>query len=157
MRIGQGIDIHRVSDDAGRELWLGLVHIPNAPGLIGHSDADVATHALCDAMLGAANQGDVGRHFPDNDPAFHNVSSRRLLEATMTIIQAEGFHVVSGDVTIIAERPKLALYMPSMSHELSSVAGALISVKATTSEGLGAFGRGEGIAASAVVLIEEHS
>jgi 2-C-methyl-D-erythritol 2,4-cyclodiphosphate synthase len=157
MRIGQGIDIHRVSNDAERELWLGLVHIPNAPGLIGHSDADVATHALCDAMLGAANQGDVGRHFPDNDPAFHNVSSRRLLEATMTIIQAEGFHVVSGDVTIIAERPKLALYMPSMSHELSSVAGSLISVKATTSEGLGAFGRGEGIAASAVVLIEEHS
>ncbi|MGC2175667.1 MAG: 2-C-methyl-D-erythritol 2,4-cyclodiphosphate synthase [Acidimicrobiales bacterium] len=157
MRIGQGIDIHRVSDDASRELWLGLVHIPNAPGLIGHSDADVATHALCDAMLGAANQGDVGRHFPDNDPAFHNVSSRRLLEATMTIIQAEGFHVVSGDVTIIAERPKLALYMPAMSHELSSVVGALISVKATTSEGLGALGRSEGIAASAVVLIEEHS
>jgi 2-C-methyl-D-erythritol 2,4-cyclodiphosphate synthase len=157
MRIGQGIDMHRVSDDASRELWLGLVHIPNAPGLIGHSDADVATHALCDAMLGAANQGDVGRHFPDNDPAFHNVSSRRLLEATMTIIQAEGFHVVSGDVTIIAERPKLALYMPAMSHELSSVVGALISVKATTSEGLGALGRSEGIAASAVVLIEEHS
>jgi 2-C-methyl-D-erythritol 2,4-cyclodiphosphate synthase len=157
MRIGQGIDIHRVSDDASRELWLGLVHIPNAPGLIGHSDADVATHALCDAMLGAANQGDVGRHFPDNDPAFHNVSSRRLLEATMTIIQAEGFHVVSGDVTIIAERPKLALYMPAMSHELSSVVGALISVKATTSEGLGALGRSEGIAASAVVLIDEHS
>lgn len=149
--------MHRVSDDASRELWLGLVHIPNAPGLIGHSDADVATHALCDAMLGAANQGDVGRHFPDNDPAFHNVSSRRLLEATMTIIQAEGFHVVSGDVTIIAERPKLALYMPAMSHELSSVVGALISVKATTSEGLGALGRSEGIAASAVVLIEEHS
>jgi 2-C-methyl-D-erythritol 2,4-cyclodiphosphate synthase len=157
MRIGQGIDIHRVSDDASRELWLGLVHIPNAPGLIGHSDADVATHALCDAMLGAANQGDIGRHFPDNDPAFHNVSSRRLLEATMTIIQAEGFHVVSGDVTIIAERPKLALYMPAMSHELSSVVGALISVKATTSEGLGALGRSEGIAASAVVLIDEHS
>jgi 2-C-methyl-D-erythritol 2,4-cyclodiphosphate synthase len=157
MRIGQGIDIHRVSDDASRELWLGLVHIPNAPGLIGHSDVDVATHALCDAMLGAANQGDIGRHFPDNDPAFHNVSSRRLLEATMTIIQAEGFHVVSGDVTIIAERPKLALYMPAMSHELSSVVGALISVKATTSEGLGALGRSEGIAASAVVLIDEHS
>lgn len=157
MRIGQGIDIHRVSDDAGRELWLGLVHIPNASGLIGHSDADAVTHALCDAMLGAANQGDVGRHFPDNDPAFHNVPSRRLLEATMTIIQSEGFHVVSGDVTIIAERPKLALYMPAMSHELSSVVGALISVKATTSEGLGALGRSEGIAASAVVLMEEHS
>ena len=157
MRIGQGIDVHRLSDEAGRPLWLGLVHVPNAPGLAGHSDADVVTHALCDALLGAANQGDLGRHFPDNDPAFHNVSSRRLLEATMTILQSEGFRVVSGDVTIIAERPKLALYMPAMSHELSSAVGALISVKATTSEGLGALGRGEGMAASAVVLIEEYA
>ncbi len=157
MRIGQGIDVHRFSEDPGRQLWLGLVHIPNAPGLVGHSDADAPTHALCDALLGAANQGDLGRHFPDHDPAYHNVSSRRLLEATMTIIQSEGFRVASGDVTIVAERPKLALYMPAMSHELSSVVGALISVKATTSEGLGALGRAEGLAAFAVVLVEEHS
>lgn len=157
MRIGQGIDVHRVSEEPGRELWLGLVHVPDAPGLAGHSDADVAAHALCDALLGAANQGDLGRHFPDTDPAFHNVSSRRLLEATMAILRQEGFKVLSGDVTIIAERPKLALYMPAMSHELSTVVGALVSVKATTSEGLGALGRGEGIAASAVVLLEEHT
>lgn len=157
MRIGQGIDVHRVSEEADRALWLGLVHVPDAPGLAGHSDADVATHALCDALLGAANQGDLGRHFPDTDPAFHNVSSRRLLEATMGILREEGFRVVSADVTIIAERPKLALYMPAMSHELSTVVGALVSVKATTSEGLGALGRAEGIAASAVVLLEEHA
>jgi 2-C-methyl-D-erythritol 2,4-cyclodiphosphate synthase len=157
VRIGQGIDVHRFSEDPGRPLWLGLVHIPNAPGLAGHSDADAATHALCDALLGAANQGDLGRHFPDHDPAYHNVSSRRLLEATMTIIQSEGFRVASGDVTIVAERPKLALYMPAMSHELSSVVGALVSVKATTSEGLGALGRVEGLAAFAVVLMDEHS
>lgn len=157
MRIGQGIDVHRVSEEADRALWLGLVHVPDARGLAGHSDADVATHALCDALLGAANQGDLGRHFPDTDPAFHNVSSRRLLEATMGILREEGFRVVSADVTIIAERPKLALYMPAMSHELSTVVGALVSVKATTSEGLGALGRAEGIAASAVVLLEEHA
>lgn len=156
MRIGQGIDVHRVSEEAGRELWLGLVHVPGAPGLVGHSDADVATHALCDALLGAANQGDLGRHFPDRDPAYHNVPSRRLLELTMELVRAEGLRVASADVTIIAERPKLALYMPAMSHELSSVVGALVTVKATTSEGLGALGRVEGIAASAVALLEEH-
>jgi 2-C-methyl-D-erythritol 2,4-cyclodiphosphate synthase len=131
--------------------------VPDAPGLIGHSDADVATHALCDALLGAANQGDLGRHFPDSDPAYHNAPSKRLLEATMTILRDEGFKVLSADVTIIAEHPKLALYMPAMSHELSTVVGALVSVKATTSEGLGALGRGEGIAASAVVLVEDRA
>jgi 2-C-methyl-D-erythritol 2,4-cyclodiphosphate synthase len=154
MRIGQGIDVHAFSDDDGRELWLGLVHIPDAQGLVGHSDADVATHALCDALLGAANLGDLGRHFPDNDPAFAGASSRRLLEETVELLRADRYHVLSGDVTIMAERPKLVLFMPAMSHELSRVVGATISVKATTFEGLGAFGRGEGIGASAVVLIE---
>lgn len=154
MRIGQGLDVHAFSDDQRRELWLGLVHVPNEVGLAGHSDADVATHALCDALLGAANLGDLGRHFPDSDPAFAGASSRRLLEATLELVQAEGFHVLSGDVTIIAERPKLVSFMPDMSKELSSVVGVTISVKATTFEGLGTFGRGEGIGASAVVLIE---
>ncbi|HQU26870.1 MAG TPA: 2-C-methyl-D-erythritol 2,4-cyclodiphosphate synthase [Acidimicrobiales bacterium] len=153
MRIGQGIDVHRVGDDPARPLWLGLVHVPDAPGLVGHSDADVATHALCDALLGAAGLGDLGRHFPDTDPAFAGAPSRRLLEAVVELVRAAGYAVTSGDVTIVAERPKLVLYLPAMSHELSSVAGAPISVKATTSEGLGALGRVEGIAASAVVLL----
>ncbi len=154
MRIGQGLDVHAFSDDPRRELWLGLVHVSNEVGLAGHSDADVATHALCDALLGAANLGDLGRHFPDSDPAFAGASSRRLLEATLALVKAEGFNVLSGDVTIIAERPKLLSLMPDMSKELSGVVGATISVKATTFEGLGAFGRGEGIGASAVVLLE---
>jgi 2-C-methyl-D-erythritol 2,4-cyclodiphosphate synthase len=154
VRIGQGLDVHAFSDDPRRELWLGLVHVSNEVGLAGHSDADVATHALCDALLGAANLGDLGRHFPDSDPAFAGASSRRLLEATLALVKAEGFNVLSGDVTIIAERPKLVSFMPNMSKELSGVVGATISVKATTFEGLGAFGRGEGIGASAVVLLE---
>jgi 2-C-methyl-D-erythritol 2,4-cyclodiphosphate synthase len=156
VRIGQGIDVHRVSESSDRELWLGLVHVPDAPGLDGHSDADVATHALCDALLGAANLGDLGRHFPDTDPAYRDVSSRDLLEATVALVRAEGFAVASCDVTIIAERPRLAIYMPVMSEALSSVVGATVSVKATTAEGLGALGRVEGIGASAVVLLEEQ-
>jgi 2-C-methyl-D-erythritol 2,4-cyclodiphosphate synthase len=156
VRIGQGIDVHRVSESSDRELWLGLVNVPDAPGLDGHSDADVATHALCDALLGAANLGDLGRHFPDTDPAYRDVSSRDLLEATVALVRAEGFSIESCDVTIIAERPRLAIYMPVMSEALSSVVGATVSVKATTAEGLGALGRVEGIGASAVVLLEEQ-
>lgn len=156
MRIGQGIDVHRLSESSERELWLGLVHVPDAPGLEGHSDADVATHALCDALLGAANLGDLGRHFPATDPALSDVPSRELLEKTVALVRAEGFTVESADVTIIAERPKLATYMPAMSEALSSVVGATVSVKATTAEGLGALGRVEGIAANAVVLLEEQ-
>jgi len=156
VRIGQGIDVHRVSESSERELWLGLVHVPDAPGLEGHSDADVATHALCDALLGAANLGDLGRHFPATDPALSDVPSRELLEKTVALVRAEGFTVESADVTIIAERPKLATYMPAMSEALSSVVGATVSVKATTAEGLGALGRVEGIAANAVVLLEEQ-
>jgi 2-C-methyl-D-erythritol 2,4-cyclodiphosphate synthase len=155
MRIGHGIDVHRVSDDSTRALWLGLVLIPGAKGLVGHSDADVATHALCDALLGAANLGDLGRHFPDTDAEFAGTTSRRLLELTMLLIDAQGLRVTSADVTIIAERPKLADFMAAMSDELSSVVGALVTVKATTAEGLGALGRVEGIGATAVALLEE--
>ena len=157
MRIGQGIDVHAFSDNPERELWLGLIHVIEGPGLVGHSDADVATHALCDALLGAANLGDLGRHFPETETIYHGVSSRWLLEATIALIRAGDFNVESADVTIMAERPKLASYMPAMSQELSSIAGTIVSVKATTFEGLGALGRGEGIAASAVVLLSEHS
>jgi 2-C-methyl-D-erythritol 2,4-cyclodiphosphate synthase len=155
MRIGQGLDVHRVSDDPTRSLWLGLVEIPGAPGLVGHSDADVATHALCDALLGAANLGDLGRHFPDSDPQYAGSSSRRLLEETVALVSAAGLRTISADLTIIAERPKLSDLMPRMSDELSAVVGALVTVKATTAEGLGALGRVEGIGASAVVLLEE--
>jgi 2-C-methyl-D-erythritol 2,4-cyclodiphosphate synthase len=157
LRIGQGIDVHAFSDDPQRELWLGLVHVVEGPGLIGHSDADAATHALCDALLGAANLGDLGRHFPDTETIYHGVSSRWLLEATIALIRAEDLKVESADVTIMAERPKLAAYMPAMSQELSSIAGTTVSVKATTFERLGALGRGEGIAASAVVLLSNES
>jgi len=157
MRIGHGIDAHRVSDDPSRSLWLGLVVVPDAPGLAGHSDADVATHALCDALLGAANLGDLGRHFPDTDPQFEGASSRRLLEETVTLVAGAGLRTISADVTIMAERPKLADFMTRMSDELSSVVGALVTVKATTADGLGALGRVEGIGASAVALLEELS
>ena len=155
MRIGQGIDVHRFSDDPSRALLIGLVEIPGAPGLAGHSDSDVATHALCDALLGAANLGDLGRHFPDTDASIAGVSSKSLLEQTLKLVSDAGYRCASGDITIIAERPKLASFMPSMSEALSAVVGTVISVKATTTEGLGAIGRAEGIAASAVVLIEE--
>ena len=155
MRIGQGIDVHRFSDDPSRALLIGLVEIPGAPGLAGHSDADVATHALCDALLGAANLGDLGRHFPDTDASIAGVSSKSLLEQTLKLVSDAGYRCASGDITIIAERPKLASFMPSISEALSGVVGTVISVKATTTEGLGAIGRAEGIAASAVVLIEE--
>ena len=157
MRIGHGIDVHRTSHDVTRELWLGLVLVPDGRGLVGHSDADVATHALCDALLGAANLGDIGRHFPDTDPEFADAPSRRLLEATLVLVQSAGYRVASADITIIAERPKLAKLMPQMSLELSNVLGTTVSVKATTAEGLGALGQVEGIAATAVVLLEENS
>jgi 2-C-methyl-D-erythritol 2,4-cyclodiphosphate synthase len=157
MRIGHGIDVHKVSDDPTRQLWLGLVAIPDAPGLDGHSDADVVTHALCDALLGAANLGDLGRHFPDTDQTLKDAPSRHLLEATMILVRAQGLDVISADITIIAERPKLANFMATMSDELTAVVGALVTVKATTVEGLGALGRVEGIGASAVALLETAS
>jgi len=155
MRIGHGIDVHRFSADAERPLWLGLVEIPDSVGLAGHSDADVATHALCDALLGAANLGDLGRHFPDTDPDHAGVTSRHLLAETVRLVTAQGYRVISSDITIVAERPRLAVFMPRMSHELTLVVGSLVTVKATTAEGLGALGRAEGIGASAVALIEE--
>ena len=157
MRIGQGIDIHQFSTDSSREMRLGLVRIEEAPGLVGHSDADVVTHAVIDALLGGANLGDIGRHFPDTDPQFANIASRVMLIETLRRVTAAGFRPISADVTIVAERPKIAPYMPAMSEELSAVLGCVVSVKATTAEGLGALGRAEGIAATAVALLEELS
>lgn len=157
MRIGQGLDVHRFSDDVTRELWLGLVHLEGETGLVGHSDADVATHALIDALLGAANLGDIGRHFPDDDPQYLAAASRSMLGEVCRRLQDSRLRPVSADVTIIAERPKLAPFMATMSRELSDVVGCVVSVKATTAEGLGALGRVEGIGATAVALLEDWS
>lgn len=154
MRVGQGIDVHRFSDDADRPLVLGGVVIPGAPGLAGHSDADAATHALCDAFLGAAGLGDLGTFFPDSDPSIENVSSMDLLDQVVTLVAEAGFRPVNGDVTVVAERPRIAPHREAMAKALSTRAGCPVSVKATTTEGLGPIGSGEGIAASAVVLIE---
>lgn len=157
MRIGHGLDVHAFSDDNARPLWLGLIEVPDAKGLAGHSDADVVTHALCDALLGGANCGDIGRHFPDTDESTKNVSSKKLLEHCVRLVHDAGFIVEAADITIVAQTPKLAPYLSAMSDELSAVVGTVVSLKATTTEGLGALGRSEGIGASAVALLREKS
>jgi 2-C-methyl-D-erythritol 2,4-cyclodiphosphate synthase len=157
VRIGQGLDVHRFADDPGRVLWLGLVEVPGSPGLAGHSDADVAAHALCDALLGAGDLGDLGRHFPSSDAAIAGIDSRVMLERVVALLADEGLVALSADVTIVAERPSLAALAPVMSARLGDVLGCRVSVKATTTDGLGALGRGEGIGAIAVVLVEERS
>ncbi len=157
MRIGQGLDAHRFADDPSRGLVLGLVEVAGSPGLAGHSDADVATHALCDALLGAADRGDLGRHFPSSDPGIAGISSRVMLERVVAVVADAGFAPSSADVTIVAQRPVLAAHLPEMSRSLSAVLGCVVSVKATTTDGLGDIGRGEGIAASAVVLLTDVS
>lgn len=154
MRIGHGYDVHRLA--AGRRLVLCGVEIPFEKGLVGHSDADVAVHALMDALLGAAALGDIGRHFPDTDPAYLGADSMQLLRRVMALL--EGYRVVNADVTILAQRPKIAPYLPQMVEGLAQamlVAPGQVNVKATTEEGLGFTGSGAGIAAHAVVLLEE--
>jgi len=153
MRIGQGLDVHAFSSDPERALVLGGVVIPGAKGLEGHSDADAVTHALADALLGAAGLGDLGRHFPDDDEASRGISSLLLLDQVVAKLDAAGFAAVSADVTIVAQTPKLAEHMGAMAQILSSRLGAPVSVKATTTEHLGALGRAEGIAALAVALV----
>ena len=155
MRIGQGIDVHALV--AGRRLVIGGVEIAHHKGLAGHSDADVLLHAICDALLGAAALGDIGWHFPDSNPAYSNVDSRELLRATGKKIAEAGYRIVNLDATIIAEAPRMAPHIAKMIGNIASdlgVAPAAVSVKATTTEKLGLTGRGEGIAAQAVVLIE---
>jgi len=152
-RVGQGIDVHGFSDDPGRPLVLGGVTVPGAPGLAGHSDADALSHALADALLGAAGLGDIGRHFPDDDPAWAGADSTALLASVVTRVAEAGWRAVNADCTVVAERPRLAGHAPAMAQRLSDVVGAPVSVKATGPEGLGALGRGEGIAAVAVVLM----
>ncbi len=154
LRIGQGIDVHRFSDDPHRPLVLGGLVIEGARGLGGHSDADAVCHALADAVLGAVGLGDLGRHFPDTDPVWEGANSLELLTRVVQMAADQGFSVANADCTIIADTPRLAPHTGAMVAKLSDVVGAPVSVKATRAEGLGALGRAEGIACLAVVLLE---
>lgn len=155
MRIGFGFDVHRLVE--GRELWICGVNIPHSHGLLGHSDADVAIHALCDALLGAAALGDIGRHFPDSDPAYKGIDSKILLRKVVALVASEGFRFGNADITICAEAPKMLPHIEEMRASLADCIGCPvrdISVKATTTEKLGFTGRREGISAYAVALIK---
>ena len=154
MRIGHGYDVHRLVPD--RKLILGGVEIPYEKGLLGHSDADVPTHALMDALLGAAGLGDIGRHFPDTDPAYAGADSLKLLKQVVELIRKKGYRLGNADCTVIAQRPKLASYLPAMQENLARICGVepdQINLKATTEEKLGFTGDGSGISAHAVCLL----
>jgi 2-C-methyl-D-erythritol 2,4-cyclodiphosphate synthase len=154
-RIGHGVDIHRLV--SGRKLILGGVEIPWDKGLLGHSDADVVCHALSNALLGAIGEGDIGHHFPDSDPRYKGTSSLELLRIVMELVSARGFRVGNADLTILAEKPKLAPYREEMQKRLAAVLEvetATINIKATTGEKMGFIGREEGMMAEAVVLLE---
>lgn len=154
VRIGHGYDVHRLTE--GRKLILGGVEIPWERGLLGHSDADVLTHAVMDALLGAAGLGDIGRHFPDSDPAYAGADSLKLLAHVVGLLRDKGFSVGNVDATVLAQRPKLAGYISRMRTNLARVMGVgpeQVNVKATTEEGLGFTGSGEGMAAHAVCLL----
>lgn len=157
IRIGQGFDAHCLV--AGRPLILGGVRIPHPRGLLGHSDADVLTHALCDAILGAIGAGDIGRHFPDTDPRFKDADSLELLAGVMAMAEADGYELVNADITVLAQEPKLSAHFPAMRKKLAGackVGERFINLKATTTEKLGFVGREEGIAAQAVVLLKRN-
>ena len=157
-RVGMGFDVHRLVE--GRELWLGGVKIDYEKGLLGHSDADVAIHALCDAMLGAANLGDIGHHFPDKDPKYKGIDSKKLLVEVNRLIDAQGYVLGNADITICCEQPKINPHIVAMHDVLAwclNCSAMNISIKATTTEKLGYTGRGEGIAAYAVVLLKKKS
>lgn len=154
MRIGQGYDVHKLVE--GRDLIICGVNIPHEKGLLGHSDADVALHALCDALLGAAALGDIGRHFPDSDERYKGADSRRLLREAVRMIKEKGYSVGNADVTIVAQRPKMLPYIEEMRENIASdleIDKDAVNVKATTTEKLGFEGRGEGISATAVCLL----
>ncbi len=156
VRIGHGYDVHRLVE--GRKLILGGVEIPYERGLLGHSDADVLTHAVMDALLGACALGDIGHLFPDSDPAYAGADSLRLLDEVMSRLHAQGFRVGNVDATVLAQAPKLAPHLPAIRRNLADrlqVPLSRVSVKATTEEGLGFTGAGEGMAAHAVCLVEE--
>lgn len=157
IRIGFGFDVHRLVE--GRELWLGGIRLEHEKGLLGHSDADVLIHALCDAILGAANMRDIGYHFPDTSEKFHNIDSKILLAETMKLVRGKGYEFGNADITVCAERPKLKVHIPAMQECLAQVMGVDaddVSIKATTTEKLGFTGREEGISAYATVLLEKN-
>ena len=154
MRVGQGYDVHQLV--AGRDLILGGVKVPHTKGLLGHSDADVLIHAICDACLGAAGLGDIGRHFPDSDPRYQGIDSRKLLRHVRALLEEREWRVENVDSTIVAQAPKLAPHLPQMVANIAAdlgIAASQVNVKATTTEKLGFAGREEGIAAYAVVLL----
>jgi 2-C-methyl-D-erythritol 2,4-cyclodiphosphate synthase len=154
IRVGFGYDVHRFT--TGRELWLGGIQVPYNKGLKGHSDADVLIHALCDALLGAANLRDIGYHFPDTDDSYENIDSKILLQKTMILIRNKGYELGNADITVCAEKPKLNPLIPSMQACLARVMEVEedgLSIKATTSEKMGFVGREEGMAVFATVLI----
>lgn len=154
MRIGHGYDVHRLV--TGRKLILGGVEISHELGLLGHSDADVLLHAICDAVLGALGEGDIGRHFPDTDPAYRGISSLKLLREVMALTEGKGYGIGNLDATIIAQRPRMAPHIRTMVENVADVCRCdieRVNIKATTTEKLGFEGRGEGISAHAVVLL----
>ena len=156
LRIGQGIDFHRL--EKGLKLWLGGIHIPSSKGCDAHSDGDVLLHAICDALLGAAALGDIGHHFSDTDSAYKNIDSKILLKRTLEIIREKGYSVVNIDCTVCLEKPKIAPYIPEMRSVIASILemkSENVSIKATTTEKMGFVGREEGIAGMASVLIEK--
>ncbi len=156
IRVGMGYDVHRLVE--GRDLWLGGIRIEHSLGLLGHSDADVLIHALCDALLGAANMRDIGYHFPDTAGEYKNIDSKILLKEVVRLLAEKGYRIGNTDITICAERPKLNPHIPAMKEALASCMGIEtddISIKATTTEKLGFTGREEGISAYCVVLIEK--
>ncbi len=155
MRIGHGYDVHRFAEN--RKMFIGGVEIPYEQGLLGHSDADVLLHAICDALLGAAALGDIGRHFPDSDPAFEGIDSKLLLSRTINLLKNKGYKVVNIDSTVVAQQPKLAQYIEGMKNTIAVLCGVdadAVNVKATTEEKLGFTGALQGISAHAVCLID---
>ena len=157
MRIGIGYDVHQLTP--GRDLWLGGIQIPHTLGLLGHSDADVLLHAICDAMLGAAALGDIGKHFPDNDPQYKNIDSKLLLRRCNELLLQEGYTICNLDCIIVAQKPKVGPYIPTMRQTIADILHldlGQVSVKATTTEHLGFEGREEGISAHAAVLIDNR-
>jgi 2-C-methyl-D-erythritol 2,4-cyclodiphosphate synthase len=155
-RIGQGVDFHKLAE--GRELWIGGVKIPHHKGAVGHSDADVLLHAICDALLGALCLGDIGVHFPDTDPAYKNIDSKILLEKTIALISRKGYAIINMDTTLCLQAPKIRGYVPEMQKAIATIAGIAIkdiSIKATTTEQMGFVGREEGLMAYATVLLKK--
>lgn len=153
-RIGQGVDFHQLV--AGRPLWLGGVEVPHEKGALGHSDADVLLHAVCDALLGALGLGDIGTHFPDTDPAYRGIDSKILLEKTMKLVREKGYRPVNIDATLCLERPKIKPFVPAMRTGIAALTGLSpedVSIKATTTEKMGFVGREEGLMAYAVALL----